>query len=68
LRSDADVTIVPAVTDLFNAGLTLYRARDDKKWSLTDGISFVVMEREGISEVLTGNHNFDQAGFKALLR
>jgi predicted nucleic acid-binding protein len=67
LRSDADVKIVPASTDLFNAGLTLYRTRDDKKWSLTDCISFLVMEREGIREVLTGNHNFEQAGFKALL-
>ena len=67
LRRDVDVTIVPAATDLFNAGLTLYRTRVDKKWSLTDCISFVVMEREGIREVLTGNHNFKQAGFKALL-
>lgn len=67
LRRDVDVTIVLATTDLFNAGLTLYRTRDDKKWSLTDCISFVVMEREGISDVLTGNHNFEQAGFKALL-
>ena len=68
LRRDVDVTIVPAATDLFDAGLTLYRGRDDKKWALTDCISFVVMEREGIREVLTGNHNFEQAGFKALLR
>ena len=68
LRRDMDITIVPATTDLFNAGLSLYRTRDDKKWSLTDCISFIVMEREGIKEVLTGNHNFEQAGFKALLR
>lgn len=68
LRRDADITIVPSSTELFNAGLTLYRTRVDKKWSLTDCISFVVMEREGLREVLTGNHNFEQAGFKALLR
>jgi predicted nucleic acid-binding protein len=68
LRGDADVTIVPAATDLFNAGLSLYRSRDDKKWSLTDCVSFIVMEREGIRDVLTGNHNFEQAGFTALLR
>lgn len=67
LRSDADITIVPVASDLFNAGLTLYRERDDKKWSLTDCISFVVMGRQGITEALTGNHNFEQAGFKALL-
>lgn len=67
LRRDVDVMIVPAASDLFSDGLTLYRTRHDKKWSLTDCISFVVMEREGIREVLTGNHNFEQAGFKALL-
>lgn len=67
LRRDEDVTIVPAASELFNAGLTLYRERDDKKWSLTDCISFVVMERQGIREALTGNHNFEQAGFTALL-
>lgn len=68
LRQDADVRILPATADFFNAGLSLYRNRDDKKWSLTDCISFVVMQREGIREVLTGNHNFEQAGFKALLK
>lgn len=68
LRSEPEVIIVPATSDLFDAGFSLYRARDDKKWSLTDCISFVVMQREGIREALTGNHNFEQAGFKALLR
>lgn len=40
----------------------------NKDWSLTDCISFVVMQREGIDEALTGDRNFEQAGFKALLR
>ena len=60
LRRDVDVVIVSADTDLFEAGLNLYRTRADKKWSLSDCISFVVMERNGIRDVLTGNHNFEQ--------
>lgn len=68
LRSDVDVQIVTATSELFDAGLTLYRSRVDKSWSLTDCISFVVMKREGIIEALTGDHHFEQAGFKALLR
>ena len=53
---------------LFEAGFNLFEARPDKDWSLTDFISFVVMEREGLTEALTGDHHFEQAGFTALLR
>lgn len=40
----------------------------DKDWSLTDCISFVVMEQHGISEALTADHHFEQAGFTVLLK
>lgn len=33
----------------------------------TDCISFVVMQDHGLSEALTADHHFDQAGFKVLL-
>ena len=46
----------------------MYRSRNDKAWSLTDCISFVVMEQEGLTEALTGDHHFEQAGFTALLK
>ena len=29
---------------------------------------FVVMADEGLADVLTGDHHFEQAGFKALLK
>jgi predicted nucleic acid-binding protein len=44
----------------------LYRQRADKHWSLTDCISFVVMEQEGLREALTGDRHFAQAGFAAV--
>ncbi len=37
--------------------------RRDENWSLTDCISFVVMNEHGMSEALTGDHHFAQAGF-----
>ena len=48
--------------------LRFFEQRPDKAWSLTDCISFVVMSDRGLSEALTGDHHFEQAGFRALLR
>jgi hypothetical protein len=47
--------------------VALYDARPDKDWSLTDCISFVVMGDERLTEALTGDRHFVQAGFVALL-
>ncbi len=44
-----------------------YGGRPDKEWSLTDCISFVVMQDEQIIEALTADRHFEQAGFKVLL-
>jgi hypothetical protein len=68
LQSNSQVRIVPFDQSLFDEGIQLYAARPDKAWSLTDCISFVVLHREGITEALTGDHHFEQAGFTALLK
>ena len=68
LRADPDVRIVAFDRALFDAGVELYDSREDKDWSLTDCISFVVMQREHIVEALTGDKHFEQAGYVALLR
>lgn len=52
---------------LFTRGFDLYRQREDKGWSLTDCISFIAMADEGLTEALTEDHHFEQAGFTALL-
>ncbi len=39
-----------------------------KNWSLTDCISFVVMQEHGIHEALTADHHFEQVGFQVLLK
>src|SRR2546423_2548087 len=68
LRADKDVSIVPAERDDFEAGLQLYARRLDKNWSLTNCISFVVMQEQQLREALTADHHFEQAGFVALLK
>lgn len=67
LQSNPHVSIVPASPELFGRGIDLYARRPDKQWSLTDCISFVVMEERGLTDALTGDHHFEQAGFRALL-
>ncbi|MCK6484275.1 MAG: PIN domain-containing protein [Phycisphaerae bacterium] len=65
---DEQTTFVPASDALFRLGIERYNLRPDKSWSLTDCISFVVMEQHDLSDALTGDHHFEQAGFRALLR
>ena len=67
-RADPKVEVVGWNEDLFDQGLALYEARPDKNWSLTDCLSFVVMQQAGISEALTADHHFEQAGFHAVFR
>ncbi len=68
LETSARTEIVFVGENLWCAGWDLYGNRPDKSWSLTDCISFVVMDRRGIRDALTNDRHFEQAGFKALLR
>jgi predicted nucleic acid-binding protein len=65
---DPNVTVVPQTRDQFRRALQRFKDRPDKKWSLTDCASFLIMEERGIKEALTHDHHFQQAGFLALLR
>lgn len=68
LAADQRTRIIPATRSLFRDGLDLYRARRDKQWSLTDCTSFALMRRQRLSQALTLDHHFAQAGFDVLLR
>ncbi len=68
LRQQPDAEIVPASTDLFQRGMELFAERPDKEWSLTDCISLVVMRDRAITDALSNDHHFEQAGFRILLK
>jgi hypothetical protein len=68
LRANPLVTIVPAEQTLFDRAAALYDQRPDKAWSLTDCISFVIMQDCGLRDALTGDHHFEQAGFNVLMK
>jgi len=68
IRNDNNITIIPASTALMDRGVALFATRADKEWGLTDCISFVVMKEHDITDALTADHRFEQAGFRSLLR
>jgi predicted nucleic acid-binding protein len=45
-----------------------FKQHQDKEWSLVDCVSFVLMRQRGITEALTTDHHFEQAGFVCLLK
>jgi len=63
----ANITVVSVDTPLLTRALQLYQARSDKAWGLTDCISFVVMEDQGLIDAVTADQHFVQAGYRALM-
>ncbi len=68
LLSHPETVYLPASEQLFRQGRRLFAARPDKDWSLVDCISFVVMKQRRLSDALTTDHHFEQAGYRVLLR
>jgi predicted nucleic acid-binding protein len=63
IERSARVEIIHITEDSNEKGWALYRGRPDKEWGVIDCISFVLMQERGITEALTGDHHFEQAGF-----
>jgi hypothetical protein len=68
LNDSPDARIIEPTPELFERGVALFRQRADKEWSLTDCISFEAMREAAISDALTGDRHFEQAGYHALLK
>ena len=68
IECDPTITVVSLTDGLFTAAFDLYRQWPDKDWGLIDCVSFVVMTDRGLTEALTADEHFEQAGFVALLR
>jgi predicted nucleic acid-binding protein len=68
LRADAFTEIIPSASELYVKGRELFASRPDKEWSLTDCVSFQIMTHRGMTDALTADEHFEQAGFRALLR
>ncbi|MDQ2808077.1 MAG: PIN domain-containing protein [Chloroflexota bacterium] len=64
LQSSA-VQLVQVDENLLRKGWIYFKQHSDKRYSLTDCISFIVMQQLGIQTALTFDRHFSQAGFIA---
>ncbi len=63
----AHFIVVPGGDNLMKRAIRLYKNRMDKDWGLTDCISFIIMQDEGLLLALTTDTHFRQAGFVPLM-
>jgi len=66
ILADPSTQVLPQTSAGFAAALTLYEARPDKGYSLTDCRSMLAMKDHGLTEILTHDHHFTQEGFTIL--
>jgi predicted nucleic acid-binding protein len=68
VRADMQFEVIGYSDSVYQAGFALFADRPDKGWSLTDCISFSVMTNRKLTEALTADQHFEQAGFRAVFR
>jgi uncharacterized protein len=68
LLAHPEVQVVWVDQRLHLEAMELLEHRPDKSWSLCDGVSFVLMSQHRVTDALTTDHHFEQAGFVRLLR
>lgn len=67
LQDDPEIEVVWVDEHLHRLALNLLRMRQDKDWSLCDAVSITLMQQRGLTDALTTDHHFEQAGLRRLL-
>jgi predicted nucleic acid-binding protein len=68
LKTSPYVEVIYISKEIDAKAWELLTQRQDKEWSLVDCSSFIVMQDRKITESLTNDHHFEQAGFIRLLK
>jgi predicted nucleic acid-binding protein len=68
ILEDPEIDPLWGAPDLHRAAMSLLQSQLDKRYSLWDAISFLIMRATGITESLTTDRHFEQAGFVRLLK
>lgn len=66
LLKSPDIELIDIDKSLFNQGWQYFQKHQDKSYSLTDCLSFIIMEKRKIITALTLDNHFLQAGFQIL--
>jgi predicted nucleic acid-binding protein len=67
LHDDDELEVIWVDEVLHREALALLLVRPDKNWSLCDAVSMLLMQQRGLTDALTTDHHFEQAGFRRLL-
>mgnify|MGYP003954720953 CR=1 FL=1 len=67
LLQDSEISVFWVDEPTTQNAVDLLNRRADKSWSLCDAVSFVLMDEFGLTDALTTDHHFEQAGFVRLL-
>ncbi|MGH9948244.1 MAG: type II toxin-antitoxin system VapC family toxin [Pyrinomonadaceae bacterium] len=65
--NNPNIEVIEQNKQLFEEGLSFYKSRLDKGYSLTDCISMNICRELGIKDILTHDRHFEQEGFEILL-
>ena len=68
LRSGKNTEVIQIDQAIFEKGFETYEKYEDKSWGLVDCISFTVMWGRGLTEALTFDNDFEQAGFRIVTK
>jgi uncharacterized protein len=68
LRGGKNTEVIQIDQAIFEKGFETYEKYGDKSWGLVDCISFTVMWERGVSEALTFDKDFEQAGFRMVTK
>ena len=60
--------VVASDFETYWAALDLYQNRPDKRYSMVDCLGMTVMRNQNITDVLTTDRDFEQEGFRNLMR
>jgi len=66
-KAERNLQVIAVDTELIRRALKLFDDRPDKTWTVTDCISFLVMDDNHIENAVTADAHFIQANFRALM-